>query len=216
MLINRANLSSAKRIVIKIGSSTLTHKTGKLNFSKMVRLFAYILQALTIKVIFISNLIFAQPGNHRFGIVGAVFLALSPGVERRGEWRHTFVPNLVDAGGDLTKGEEVIAATLLECRNKVAVEHQAVNVLDGIDTEGINAEVDVVAVGIDQILLHLGIFGVQIRQVFMDGALLGGDIFPVFQPADPSSIQNRSLADRHQRRALPHPPGYWYGRTIPR
>ena len=38
MLINRANLSSAKRIVIKIGSSTLTHKTGKLNFSKIENL----------------------------------------------------------------------------------------------------------------------------------------------------------------------------------
>ena len=38
VLINRANLSSAKRIVIKIGSSTLTHKTGKLNFSKIENL----------------------------------------------------------------------------------------------------------------------------------------------------------------------------------
>lgn len=38
MLIERANLSSAKRIVIKIGSSTLTHQTGKLNFSKIENL----------------------------------------------------------------------------------------------------------------------------------------------------------------------------------
>lgn len=38
MLIDRANLSSAKRIVIKIGSSTLTHQTGKLNFSKIENL----------------------------------------------------------------------------------------------------------------------------------------------------------------------------------
>lgn len=38
MLINRTTLSSAKRIVIKVGSSTLTHQTGKLNFSKIENL----------------------------------------------------------------------------------------------------------------------------------------------------------------------------------
>ncbi len=38
MIDNRADILQAKRIVIKVGSSTLTHATGKLNFSKIDRL----------------------------------------------------------------------------------------------------------------------------------------------------------------------------------
>ncbi|MEG0970533.1 MAG: glutamate 5-kinase, partial [Acidaminococcaceae bacterium] len=36
--VNRAALAKAKRIVIKVGSSTITHSTGKCNFSQIDRL----------------------------------------------------------------------------------------------------------------------------------------------------------------------------------
>lgn len=38
MIMNRTEIPGAKRIVIKVGSSTLTHATGKLNFAKIDRL----------------------------------------------------------------------------------------------------------------------------------------------------------------------------------
>lgn len=38
MLANRSDIVKAKRIVIKVGSSTLTHSTGKLNFAKIDKL----------------------------------------------------------------------------------------------------------------------------------------------------------------------------------
>lgn len=38
MIENRTQLPQAQRIVIKVGSSTLTHATGKLNFAKIDKL----------------------------------------------------------------------------------------------------------------------------------------------------------------------------------
>lgn len=38
MLLTRENLSAAKRIVVKVGTSTLTHSTGKLNYYRIERL----------------------------------------------------------------------------------------------------------------------------------------------------------------------------------
>ena len=37
-MLNRANIGEAQRIVVKVGTSTLTHETGKLNFFRIERL----------------------------------------------------------------------------------------------------------------------------------------------------------------------------------
>ena len=37
-MLNRENIGEAQRIVVKVGTSTLTHETGKLNFFRIERL----------------------------------------------------------------------------------------------------------------------------------------------------------------------------------
>ncbi len=135
--------------------------------------------------------------QRRLGVVGVVLLALLPGVELRGVVDRAAVPLVVDEGGDLAEDEEVLGGlgaellgdALLDGGQEAAVPGGARDVYGRVDPEAVDAHVDVLVVGADQVVLDGRVLGVEVGEVLVQPARTGVLALPV---ADPALVVERS------------------------
>ncbi len=128
--------------------------------------------------------------DHGLGVVRVELLALLPGVELRRVVDGSVVPLVVDERRDLAEDVEVPALlpvllhrVLLERGQEAAVPHEARDVHGGVDAEAVDAHVDEAVVGADQVVLDVGVLGVEVGQVLVQPAALGVRPLPVADPA---------------------------------
>ena len=106
-----------------------------------------------------------------------------PGVELDGFSGVVTVPCLAEAAANLTEHIEVVVACRLRRGVDLIViplvQRESGDVADGVDTESVNAHVDVVRVRVYGVIRNRLVLGVQVNAVARDLAELTGPVIPV-------------------------------------
>ena len=111
-------------------------------------------------------------------IVHPLAVRLLPGVEEAGVGLTALVDIFAPSCADLAEDVEIRVLTAGEVREVSAVERPAVDVLFGVETEGVNTHIHILGVGFVDIVRYRLVLGVDVAAVALNGACLLGRLTP--------------------------------------
>ena len=111
-------------------------------------------------------------------IVHPLAVRLLPGVEEAGVGLTALVDIFAPSCADLAEDVEIRVLTAGEVREVSAVERPAVDVLFGVETEGVNTHIHILGVGFVDIVRYRLVLGVDVAAVALNGGILFKGLTP--------------------------------------